>query len=365
MRNLYAFFLFIFCTSFTLPPENGIEYEHIKTRAPQSIHVLKVDLKKAHILLARALDTGLGRESVESIASRHNALCAINAGFFKIGTKYDGMCMGICKVKDDIFGLPYKMRGTIGWKSGKAPIFDLLLCKCDVKIDNVIYTVDGFNRPRGNEKEIILYSDAFGKTTLSSFDSKEIEILDDKVQNIYPNGSSKIKENGYVLSMHNSTFQKHFCNVSKGQDAHVTFSYIPKKTSKDAWKEQDYIISGACLLVQDKEVIEDFKTEDVRSLFFSGRHARTAIGVLADERLIFVVVDGRQPLKSTGLTIPELCQLMKSFGCIHALNLDGGGSSTMVINNEIVNSPCGDEDEDDGQKKSRRVSDAILIMKGT
>ncbi len=361
-RLVTVIFFFVACTSFTLDPEKGVEYEYIKTRAPQSIHVLKVDPKKVRIVLARALDTGLGRESVQEIASRHNALCAINGGFFEIGTKYDGICRGMCKIKEDIISFPYKMRGTIGWKEDNRPIFDLLFCTCEVKIDNTVYQIDGVNRPRATDKEVILFTSAFSKTTLSPFDSIEFEIFDDKVQNIYPKGSSKIKENSYVLSMDKSRFSANFNTIKCGQNAEVSFSFNPKKTDKTLWANQDYIIGGACLLIQDNEVIQDFQTEDVRSFFKTGRYARTCIGLLPDGRWIFVVVDGRQPLKSTGLTILELSSLMKSFGCVHALNLDGGGSSTMVIDNEIVNSPCGDEDEDNGQKKSRRVSDAILIF---
>jgi len=52
---------------------------------------------------------------------------------------------------------------------------------------------------------------------------------------------------------------------------------------------------------------------------------------------------------------------MIRFGCTAALNLDGGGSSTMVFNGTIVNTPYGDEDENQGKKTVRCVSDAIII----
>ncbi len=62
------------------------------------------------------------------------------------------------------------------------------------------------------------------------------------------------------------------------------------------------------------------------------RHPRTAAGVTADGRsLILVVIDGRQPAHSIGVTLPELADIMIGLGAADALNLDGGGSSTFVF----------------------------------
>ena len=76
----------------------------------------------------------------------------------------------------------------------------------------------------------------------------------------------------------------------------------------------------------------------------SVRHPRTAVGVSADQRtLILLVVDGRQPAWSVGLTLPDLADLMIQLGAADAINLDGGGSTTWVyLNNRgqrIVNRP--------------------------
>jgi len=65
--------------------------------------------------------------------------------------------------------------------------------------------------------------------------------------------------------------------------------------------------------------------------------------------------DGRQPKKSVGMTIGELAVLMTGLGCVEAINLDGGGSTTMVINNRVVNNPSDAAGE-------RPVSDALLVF---
>src|SRR6185503_5497574 len=73
--------------------------------------------------------------------------------------------------------------------------------------------------------------------------------------------------------------------------------------------------------------------------FVAGRQPRTLAGVRADGTLLLVTVDGRLPGWSVGMTLPEAARLMRSLGAREAMNLDGGGSSTMVVRGEVVNRP--------------------------
>jgi hypothetical protein len=75
------------------------------------------------------------------------------------------------------------------------------------------------------------------------------------------------------------------------------------------------------------------------------RHPRTAIGWNATH-FILAVVDGRLPGKSVGMSFPELAEFMRSLGCEEAVNLDGGGSSTLWLDGRVVNSPS------DGHERS-------------
>lgn len=70
-----------------------------------------------------------------------------------------------------------------------------------------------------------------------------------------------------------------------------------------------------------------------------GDQPRTAVGVIDDNHLVFVVVDGRQEGYSEGVTLPELADILLSLGATTAYNLDGGGSSTMYFNGQVINSP--------------------------
>jgi hypothetical protein len=87
---------------------------------------------------------------------------------------------------------------------------------------------------------------------------------------------------------------------------------------------------------------------------FFGRNPRTAVGLTSSGQLLLVVVDGRQGAYSAGMTLRELAQLMADLGAKEAVNLDGGGSSTMFLNGLIVNRPS-----DGGE---RLVSSALVVL---
>lgn len=82
---------------------------------------------------------------------------------------------------------------------------------------------------------------------------------------------------------------------------------------------------------------------------------RTAIGMIANDHYVFVVSDGRTH-ESAGLSLYELAQFMQTLGVQTAYNLDGGGSSTMYFNGQVVNNPT-----TNGKIKERGVSDIVYI----
>jgi len=116
----------------------------------------------------------------------------------------------------------------------------------------------------------------------------------------------------------------------------------------------DYIVGGVGVLVRDGIVVADHADQKVRQGFITDRHPRTAVGIRKDGTWVLVVVDGRQPQLSKGMTLAEIAAYMKSLDCQNAINLDGGGSSTLWYEGHVVNSPS------DGRE--RPVSDAILVF---
>ncbi|WNF30224.1 phosphodiester glycosidase family protein [Streptomyces sp. C11-1] len=89
------------------------------------------------------------------------------------------------------------------------------------------------------------------------------------------------------------------------------------------------------------------------------RHPRTLAGVAEDGTLLLVTVDGREPGGSVGATFDEAAELMRSLGAHDAMNLDGGGSTTMIVNGRLRNRPRSGEGAEVGE---RAVADALVVV---
>ena len=105
-------------------------------------------------------------------------------------------------------------------------------------------------------------------------------------------------------------------------------------------------------LIENGEITVDGDDEVSKAMV---SNPRTAIGIIDANHFVFVVSDGRTG-ESEGLSLLELAQFMKSLGVKTAYNLDGGGSSTMYFNGEIINNPTSG-----GRIKERKVSDIVYI----
>jgi exopolysaccharide biosynthesis protein len=122
------------------------------------------------------------------------------------------------------------------------------------------------------------------------------------------------------------------------------------------WSAAPFIVSGAGLLLLDGRDISEWKDEDLSAGFETTRHPRTMIGIDGNGEAWLVTVDGRQPWLSLGMNFAELKALARRIGLVSALNLDGGGSTTMVLKDGwIVNHPS-------DETGPRKVSDAIVVL---
>lgn len=122
-------------------------------------------------------------------------------------------------------------------------------------------------------------------------------------------------------------------------------------------------VGGRPILTRDSAVVADVDTEGAAG-FARNRHPRTAVGIAASgRRLLLVTVDGRQQPYSDGMTLRELATLMLALGARDAINLDGGGSTTMVVKSPVsqslvvVNKPSDASGE-------RAVGNALAIVRG-
>ena len=132
----------------------------------------------------------------------------------------------------------------------------------------------------------------------------------------------------------------------------IVTGFGPERTYEESLPGETVLTTGPMLLqAGDTCALHPFK-------FNSNRHPRTAFGIRPDGALVFVVADGRSS-QAAGLSMAELRQVMRWLGCSDAINLDGGGSSTMVFLGRIVNHPCDNRTFDAAGE--RPVANAFVI----
>ena len=120
------------------------------------------------------------------------------------------------------------------------------------------------------------------------------------------------------------------------------------------WSRAGHAVGGAGLLLLNDRLLDEWSDERIAAGFDTTRHPRTMIG--EDGQSIWLItIDGRQPALSLGMTFTELQGLAKRLGLRSALNLDGGGSTTMVVKGAVVNHPS-------DAAGPRQVSDAIVVL---
>jgi exopolysaccharide biosynthesis protein len=110
-------------------------------------------------------------------------------------------------------------------------------------------------------------------------------------------------------------------------------------TQSERW-DIVHAVSAGPMLVVDGEVRVAVDEEVFFGSSIPNTHPRTAAGRTADGALMLLVVDGRQPA-SRGVNLEELAEIMRDLGAVQALNLDGGGSTALVVDGILLNRPTG------------------------
>ena len=338
--------------------ERGYKSEDPAT-GPWLINVLRVDPTKAELRIVHALDAGVGLETVSSMAARHGAVAAVNAGFFKTTGTYRGDPSGVLVLNGKLLSEPANNRSALGLveRGGRTEIFFTRLSFAGQLISGgrASLSVSGINRERG-ANEVVIYTPEFHRTTLTTSDGLELIVRRSRiVKRLNGRGSSRIPEDGYVISASGRMREPALKALRVGSRVDLSFSLIEESADSRALPLQgDLVGGGPGLIVRGRTAI-DPQREGIDPRFVSDRHPRTAVGKLSDGRVLLATVDGRQPGVSAGMSLPELASLLLEFGAVEAINLDGGGSTTMVISGRLMNKPSDASGE-------RPVSDSILVL---
>lgn len=341
---------------------DGIEYaEMMRGTAEQPIrlNLLRLDLTKIRLDVVHALDAAIGLEKTSSIAKRHGAMVAINAGFFKMDGLYNGDAAGVLKIDNLIYSESFAGRVAlmIDNNPNETDVYiERANVNYSVKISGKVYEL-GINRQRG-ENDLVLFKPEFHRTTLTDNNGVEIIVRRNRVAQIVDRkGSNVIPSNGYIISASGKKREELLSVAKIGTRADLALFHSSPESQipNTAFFRSEDVIGGVPQLIKNGKIEITWEAEKIGKDFVETKHPRTAVAKLKDGKFLMVTVDGREPEHSIGINLNDLATFLLELGATDAMNLDGGGSTTMFLNGEIKNKPSDKTGE-------RSVSDAILVF---
>lgn len=324
------------------------KYTRFTDKGWLNIDVLEVDLSDRYTNLKLLTSTtGSGKtQNLKAMADSKNCLAGVNGDFFSASSG-KGHPMGIAIDDGKVITSCYSGNlekdefATFLLAEDSSPFYEFISneitltskkTKKSTKILEINKYPDTYNTPS-------IFTSDFGEYSIGSSDSinmTEMIVKNNKVTEIR-NGKEAvlIPQDGYVV-----------CSTNEGADFINNNFKVGTKVTLDIDTSFDiddieFAISGGAILLEDGKIPETFSSN------ISGTHPRTAIGTSKNDKTLYLVtVDGRQT-SSVGMTQTELAEFLKEINVYSAINLDGGGSTTMVAkklgdeNLSVINSPSG------------------------
>lgn len=336
----------------------------VDPRGPVAAFLLRLDPRRVRLASVLSNDEVVGAETVDGIAARHRAVAAINAGFFNVR---NGEPAGLLKVAGELVSDSVATKGAVAIRSpprGRTELeFDQIGVRMSIRFRargrDWLLPIDGVNTTRERGR-LMLYTPAYHADTDTagngiewSLGGRPVRVRSKRVDL----GKAPIPQDGAVLSY----------GGLDPPDALAALAVGIPVTLETTWKTlnglaparlrtADHIVNGAGLLRLKGRTLDHWEVSEGLNpqAFINMRHPRTLIGVDAGGFVWLAAIDGRQPEHSVGMTFADLLRLSDRLNLRDALNLDGGGSTTMVVAGRIVNRPS-----DPGGP--RAVSDAIVV----
>jgi len=254
-------------------------------------------------------------------------------------------------IAGEVLSEPDPFRSCAGITREGTVVFDRVTGELLVIAGEASGRIDGINRLRRAD-ELILYRPLYEGTTRTNTFGVEAVVVNGIVTQVRDQrGNTPIPRDGLVLSGHGRARQWILSTLQPG--AHVVVHTEFVSPSGDArWQQVIHAVGGGPRLLRAGQFVGG---EGFLPSFTDRRHPRTALGVLEDGRIVLLVVDGRQPTHSLGMTLFELAVALRRLGAVEAINLDGGGSSTLVVGGRVVNLPSDETGE-------RPVADALVVV---
>lgn len=354
------------------PIAPGVFWQALQRLQPPTwVGVVRIPLPLPDTLaLTAALGGGnrLGRQPLSHIAQRVEAqkgyvAAAINADYFSMtATNYSGDPLGVHMQDSALVSLPTANRSAlVGLRDGRVLITRF-------QVNALIQFPDGTTAPLNglNEPPVpngwTLFTPTFGATTQTPPGTTEVIATADlplrpntpltaTVQAVTETGGATILPNGVTLVVTGDATAKARA-LAQGAQLQLLVNLTPLDASFDP-RQMVWAVGGGPRLLRDGQIAVEYAQENFNAKFAETKHPRTAVG-LKEDALLWVVVDGRQPGYSEGMSLYELAEFLRNAGCKDGLNLDGGGSSTLLVRGSVVNRPS------DGRE--RPIVNALLLL---
>lgn len=315
--------------------------------APFWTAVVLLDPQAARLEPAIGDGARMVRQRTSEIARRTGAAAAVNGDFYAAG----GDPLGCLVVGGTILSDPHPERTCAGIRDDGSLVLDRVRLAGAVSVEDARLALSGVNRPRGTD-ELILYRPEFDATTRTNPFGAEATVVGGVVTSVTDGqGNSAIPRDGFVLSGHGRARQWITQRLAAGIPVTVETRLV--SAAGDArWDRVIHAIGGGPRLLAGGRLVSP---EGFPRSLTDRRHPRTAIGMLPDGKIVLIVVDGRNPYHSLGMTLMELAMELRRLGAVDALNLDGGGSTTMVVAGRVINLPSDENGE-------RPVGSVLLVL---
>ncbi len=366
-----------FLSQIVLPGEENIRRERLVGEGvkhifefhqdgPYLINVLTVDLTQPtiHLEAEKGKDALFQGEKVEEMAAReiyegHRVIAAVNADFYKGNFRPVGLFVD----EGMIFTEPHPNRAAFLVDRNGEPYIHTVSMSTVVKTASGEISVDAINPTEHSPDTVELYTPPFGSSTGTDADRTEVE-MEMLGKEFIPNmpcqarivavrenqGNSPLAPGRLVLSGSGTgkTIIEQYCVPG---DVVTLLASIPQVPGPVVMA-----VGGTPRLLSNGKVDINIEEERINRNFATDKHPRTAVGFdKAKTTLYLVAVDGRQPLVSIGINLYSLAEYLRELGADEAINLDGGGSTTMWIRGEVTNKPS-------DRGGSRTVSNSILVI---
>ena len=339
----------------------GVTHKRVvDSRGPWIVNVLEIDLTQPDLEIGagRAFDRFFGREKTSSIAQRHNAedrtvIAALNADFFSLRTgeiESNNIIDGVFVKGTRMTGSPFdtfdNVHSQFAMTRRGRPLIDRFAFDGAVVWRNGgTSSLTGIN-DLPKPQSLILFNDMYGPTTPTdtlnipiqelplTFVGTRSDTLLLIVSGHPSSGGTSIAKGTLVLSAYLRN-EIAISSARLGDTVKIRAGLAPNRGPIKS------LVGGWPRIVLDGRNIGAVadSLEGTFPRFSANRHPRSGVGFSRDStKVYFIIVDGRSQ-KSVGMSLFEFADLMLTEGVYQGMNLDGGGSTTLVINDTIVNSP--------------------------